>query len=124
MKKKWLFAAVLAMGFAACMALFAACGGGGNGGGNGGGGNGGGGGGNGGGTDIVDSGLIDGTQLQGIAVSQEGTLSWSRLKIASKYLLTVTLADGEHTYELGKEVGSLDLTALSDGATLGYGKTA
>lgn len=120
MKKKWLFAAVLAMVFAACMAVFAACGG------NGGDGNSNGNGnqnGNG-GTDITDPGLIDGSQLQGIAVSQEGTLSWSRLKIASKYMLTVTLADGEHTYELGKEVGSLDLTALSDGATLGYGKNS
>lgn len=120
MKKKWLFAAILALVFAACMAVFAACGG------NGGDGNSNGNGnqnGNG-GTDITDPGLIDGSQLQGIAVSQSGTLSWSRLKIASKYLLTVTLADGEHTYELGKEVGSLDLTALSDGAALGYGKNS
>lgn len=125
MKKRWMSAAILALVFAACMAVFAACGG--NGGGDGnsnGNGNGNGNQNGGGGTDIVDPGLIDGSQLQGIAVSQSGTLSWSRLKIASKYMLTVTLADGEHTYELGKEVGSLDLTALSDGAALGYGKNS
>ncbi len=126
MKKRWLFAAILALVFAACMAVFAACGGnGGDGNSNGNGNQNGNGNSNGnGGTDITDPGLIDGSQLQGIAVSQSGTLSWSRLKIASKYLLTVTLADGEHTYELGKEVGSLDLTALSDGAALGYGKNS
>ena len=74
MKKRWLFAAILALVFAACMAVFAACGG------NGGDGNSNGNGnqnGNG-GTDIIDPGLIDGSQLQGIAVSQSGTLSWSR----------------------------------------------
>lgn len=72
--------------------------------------------------DPGDRTLEDGTTLRSASVTKTGILSWSKLKIASKYVVKVTLEDGEHTYEVSRTDASLDLTALSDGARLAYGK--
>ena len=72
--------------------------------------------------DPGDRTLEDGTTLRSASVTKTGILSWSKLKSASKYVVKVTLEDGEHTYEVSRTDASLDLTALSDGARLAYGK--
>ena len=51
-------------------------------------------------------------------------LTWSRLRIASKYSLTVSFPDGEKTYEIAKSEGSFDLSRLPDGNKLRYGKNS
>ena len=73
-------------------------------------------------TDPGDRTLEDGTALRSASVTKTGILSWSKLKIASKYVVKVTLEDGEHTYEVNRADAALDVTSLSDGAHLAYGK--
>lgn len=73
-------------------------------------------------TDPGDRTLEEGTALRSASVTKTGILSWSKLKIASKYVVKVTLDDGEHTYEVNRADAALDVTALSDGAHLAYGK--
>lgn len=72
--------------------------------------------------DPGDRTLEDGTTLRSASVTKTGILSWNKLKIASKYVVKVTLEDGEHTYEVNRADAALDLTSLSDGARLAYGK--
>lgn len=71
-----------------------------------------------------DPDLADGVDLQDLRISEDGVLSWSRLKVASKYRIEISLVDGKHTYEVDKSEGSFDLTELEDGASLGYGKNS
>lgn len=72
---------------------------------------------------IIDE-LIDGKELKNIALTSNGLLSWSRLKIASKYVLTATLPDKDHKYEIEKSKGTFNLAELPDNAKLGYGKNS
>lgn len=73
--------------------------------------------------DIVDPTnleMIDGKEFKSIALSKEGVLSFSRLKCASKYTLTLTysgLAQKE-VIELKKTQGTYSLTNLPIGRTM------
>ncbi len=74
-----------------------------------------------GGGTVVDE-LLDGTEIKNMAVTSAGVLSWSRLKIASKYSLTLSLSGGDVTFDINKDTGSFDLAALTGDNKLGYGK--
>ena len=75
-------------------------------------------------TEPDDDTLLDGEELKNVAISPQGLLTWSRLRIASKYSLTVSFPEGEKTYEIAKSEGSFDLSRLPDGNKLRYGKNS
>lgn len=72
-----------------------------------------------------DFSLIDGSTLTNIAVSSSGVLSWAGLRSASGYTLKITdSSKNVHTYSTTDKVRSIDLTSLSDGFSLEFGKNA
>lgn len=75
-------------------------------------------------TDPNDDTLLDGKELKNVKISAQGILTWSRLKIASKYSVKISSAEGDHTFEVPKSEGSFDLAALPEDKKLRYGKTA
>ena len=74
--------------------------------------------------DPSDRTLSDATRLTSVSVTQNGLISFSKLKVASKYVLTLTLADGERKFEITKEKAAFSLADLPEGAKLSYGRNA
>ncbi len=74
--------------------------------------------------DPSDRTLSDATRLTSVSVTQNGLISFSKLKVASKYVLTLTLADGERKFEIPKEKAAFSLADLPEGAKLSYGRNA
>ena len=74
--------------------------------------------------DPSDRTLSDATRLTSVSVTQNGLISFSKLKVASKYVLTLTLADGERKFEITKEKAAFSLADLPEGAQLSYGRNA
>lgn len=73
----------------------------------------------------TDPGLLPDTlQIPDLDVSNGGMLTWGGIKVASKYRVEITDADGgKHVYEVtDSEETALNLTALSDEYELAYGK--
>lgn len=68
-----------------------------------------------------DPSLIEGDKLQNIQMA-EGVLSWDKLKIASKYSVSVVISGEEKTFELDAKTGTFDFSDLPDNNKLGYGK--
>lgn len=68
-----------------------------------------------------DPSLVDGKQLQNIQLTN-GILSWDKLKIASKYSISLTVSGEEQTYELDSKTGTFDFSKLPDDKKLAYGK--
>ena len=75
-------------------------------------------------TDPNDDTLLDGKELKNVKISAQGILTWSRLKIASKYSVKISSAEGDHTFEVPKSEGSFDLAALPEDKKLRYGKNS
>lgn len=72
-----------------------------------------------------DDSLIDGRVLQNVSLSNAGVLSWTGLRVACKYQLTLKDISGtDHVYNISKETRSIDLTALTDSYKLGFGKNS
>lgn len=72
-----------------------------------------------------DDTLVDSRVLQNISITDAGVLRWTGLRVASKYVLSLTDIGGTaHTYTIPKETRSVDLTALTDNYTLGFGKNS
>lgn len=74
--------------------------------------------------DPNDDTLLDGKELKNIKISAQGMLTWSRLKIASKYSVKISSAEGDRMYEIPKSEGSFDLNALPENEKLRYGKNS
>ncbi len=74
--------------------------------------------------DPSDRTLSDATRLTSVSVTQNGLISFSKLKVASKYVLTLTLADGERKFEITKEKAAFSLADLPEGVKLSYGRNA
>lgn len=70
-----------------------------------------------------DTTLSDGRELSNIVVSKTGLLSWTGLKVASKYVLTFKDSSGtSHTNTATAPTKIFDLTNLDDGE-MSFGKT-
>ena len=68
-----------------------------------------------------DPSLVEGKQLQNIQLTN-GILSWDKLKIASKYSISLTVSGEDQTYELDAKTGTFDFSKLPDDNKLAYGK--
>lgn len=68
--------------------------------------------------------LPDTLNIPDIEISQSGVLTWGGIKVASKYRIEITDGDNsKHVYDISdSESYELDLTNLSDGLELAYGK--
>ena len=51
-------------------------------------------------TDQNSSALIDGTEVNNLSITEQGVLSWAKMKIASKFTLEVTTSGGAKTIEM------------------------
>ena len=74
--------------------------------------------------DPNDRTLSDARRLTSVSVTKNGLLSWSKLKVASKYKLTITLEDGDHNFEITKEKAAFSLSDLPENVRLAYGRNA
>ncbi|MDE7263584.1 MAG: leucine-rich repeat domain-containing protein [Anaeroplasmataceae bacterium] len=69
--------------------------------------------------DPTNTEMVDGREFVSVIVSNSGVLSFSRLKCASKYVLTISNASEEkRTIELDKTQGSYSLESLPAGRTM------
>lgn len=71
-------------------------------------------------TDKNSSALIDGTEINNLSITEQGVLSWAKMKIASKYTLEINTSGGAKTIEIKKEDAYVDLSSVSD-LILDYG---
>lgn len=74
-------------------------------------------------TDSNSSVLIDGTEIDNLSITENGILSWAKMKVASKYALEITTSSGKKTVEVKKEDAFVDLATITDFA-LDYGNNA
>jgi len=74
-------------------------------------------------TDQNSSALIDGTEVNNLSITEQGVLSWAKMKIASKYTLEVTTSDGTKIIEIKKEDAFVDFSTITD-LVLDYGNNA
>lgn len=74
-------------------------------------------------TDQNSSSLIDGTEVKNLSITEQGILSWAKMKIASKYTLDITTSGGTKTVEIKKEDAFVDFSSAA-GLVLDYGNNA
>ncbi len=72
----------------------------------------------------LDPSYIEGNDFEYVKVSQKGELSWSKLKIATKYVLSVEFPDGtKMDFTIDKKQGSQNLETLQGVGAFPVGKS-